>query len=184
MVSILIDETILLRSYQPDDAAALFRVTDASRRHLRPWLGWVDNTTRQEHSLQFIQQSLLELNQQQSLSLGIFRHQQIIGGIGMYNWDQQLKKAQVGYWIAQDFEGQGIVTRCAGRFVDFLFDRLKLNKIELHYALTNKRSAAVCERLGAKTEGIIRTGCLVNGMPEDMVITGILRTEWERLTEK
>jgi len=184
MVSILIDETIQLRSYRPDDAAELFRAISASRAHLRTWLSWTDHTTKQEHSLQFIQQSLQELQQQQSLALGIFHHLQIIGGIGMYNWDHRLKRAQVGYWIAKDFEGKGIVTICCRRFVDFLFEKLELHKIELHFAVSNRRSAAVAQRLGAKTEGVIRAGCLINGQPEDMVVTGILRNEWEAGNKK
>lgn len=179
MVSILIDEATLLRSYRPEDAAELFRAIYASRDHLRPWLSWVNHTTRQEHSLQFINQSLQELHEQQSLALGIFHHQQIIGGIGMHNREVHLKRVQIGYWIAKDFEGQGIITKCSLRFVDFLFEKLGLNKIELHFAVPNTRSAAVAQRLGAKTEGIIRAGCLVNGLPEDLVVTGILRSEWQ-----
>jgi ribosomal-protein-serine acetyltransferase len=180
MVSILIDDELLLRNYHPDDAAALFQLINESRAHLRTWLSWVDRTTKPEHSLQFIQQSLQDINTQQSLTLGIFRNREIIGGIGMHNWDQELKRAQVGYWIARQFEGQGIITRSAERFLDFLFQKLNLNKIELHFALRNTRSAAVAQKLGAKTEGIIRAGCLVNGMHEDLVITGILRTEWNQ----
>ncbi len=180
MVSILIDDEILLRNYQPDDAAALFHVINESRGHLRSWLSWVDRTTKQEHSLQFIQKSLQDINNQQSLTLGIFRNREIIGGMGMHNWDHELKRAQIGYWIAKDFEGKGIITRSARRFVDFLFQKLRLNKIELHFAVRNRHSGAVAQRLGAKTEGIIRAGCLINGIPEDLVISGILRSEWNQ----
>jgi len=180
MVSILIDDELLLRTYQPDDAAALFNVISGSRAHLRTWLGWVDRTTKPEHSLQFIQQSLQDINTQQSLTLGIFRNREIIGGIGMHNWDQELKRAQIGYWLAKDFEGKGIIIRSARRFLDFLFQKLDLNKIELHFAVRNTRSAAVAQKLGAKTEGIVRAGCLINGIPEDLVITSILRSEWKQ----
>lgn len=180
MVSILIDDEIFLRSYQPEDAPALFQAINRSRAHLRPWLNWVDRTTKPDHSLQFIQKSLQETNHQQSLTLGIFRNREIIGSIGMHNWDQELKRAQIGYWISSEFEGQGIITRSATRFADFLFQKLGLNKIELHFAVPNKRSAAVAQKLGVKTEGIIRAGCIINGQPEDLVVTGILRSEWQQ----
>src|SRR5689334_7448554 len=172
MVSILIDDNILLRTYQPEDAAALFRAVDKSRQHLRPWLSWVDATTKQEQSAGFIQQSLAQLSSQQSLSLGIFYNQEIIGGMGLHEWNHYIKKAQIGYWIDKDFEGQGIITTCATRFIDFIFEKLGLNKIELHFMPHNKRSAAVAEKLGAKVEGIIRQSHMMNGRLEDIVITG------------
>jgi len=180
MVSILIDDNILLRTYQPEDAAALFRAVDKSRQHLRPWLSWVDATIKQEQSVGFIQQSLAQLNNQQSLSLGIFYNQEIIGGIGLHEWNHYIKKAQIGYWIDKDFEGQGIITKCTGRFIDFIFEKLGLNKVELHFMPHNKRSAAGAEKLGAKVEGIIRQSHMMNGRLEDIVITGILKNEWRK----
>ena len=179
MVSILIDDDILLRTLEPEDAPLLFKAINASRIHLRPWLNWVDRTQRPEHSLQFIQQSQQQMHQQEALALGIFHGQQIIGGMGMHGWDHNLKKAQIGYWICKDWEGKGIISRCAERFLDFLFEKLSLNKVELHFMVQNSRSAAVAQRLGARIEGVIRQSLWNNGMLTDVVITGILKEEWE-----
>lgn len=181
MVSILIDEHLLLRSFQPDDAPALFRAVDEDRMHLRPWLRWVDVTTKQEHIMQFIQRAQQQLHNQEALELGIVYDRRIIGGIGMHDWDHMLKKAQVGYWISKDFEGKGIVHRCLMHFIDFLFDKPGLNKIEIHFMPGNKRSSALAERLGFKIEGVIRQSYFMNGRLEDLVITGLLKTEWTPL---
>lgn len=180
MVSILVDEEIQLRTYTPDDAAELFRCINGSRGHLRPYLSWVDTTTRPEHSLQFIQNAQAQQNNQEAMAMGIFRNQrELIGGIGMHQWDHYLRKAQVGYWIAKDYEGKGIMLRCATRFIDFLFDKLDLNKVEMHLLPQNTRSAALTQKLGAKVEGVLRQSIKVNGRLEDVVVTGILRSEWK-----
>ena len=179
MVSILIDDELLLRSFQPDDAPELFRMVDASRQHLRHWLNWVDPTTKPEHSLQFIQQSLQQLNSQEAIALGIFKKQHIIGGIGMHNWDHKLRKAMLGYWIDKEHEGKGIVQQCMYRFINFLFEKTDLNKLEIHFVPANTRSAVVAEKLGFKTEGILRQSHLRNGMLEDIVVTGLLKGEWK-----
>lgn len=180
MVSIIIDNDLLLRTYQPDDAAGLFQVVNENRAHLRTWLQWVDSTQKQDHSLQFIQYSIVQQNAQEALSLGIFHHTRIIGGIGMHHWDQRLKKAQMGYWISKAHEGQGIMTRCCTRFLDFLFDKLQLNKVELHFVPQNLRSAAIAKRLGFTVEGVIRQSHERNGSLEDIVVTGLLQSEWTR----
>src|SRR5262249_36999655 len=160
---IIIDNKILLRSYKVEDAQELFHAVNGSRGHLKPWLNWVDKTTKPEHSLQFIQQSIHQLNTQEALALGIFFNDKIIGGIGMHHWDLETKKAQLGYWISKEQEGRGIMNNCLVRFVDFLFEKIALNKIEIHFIPANKRSAKVAERLGFKVEGIIRQSHLRNG---------------------
>lgn len=179
MVSILIDGDLHLRSHHAGDAPELLRAVNASRPHLRPWLTWVDGTTKVEHSLQFIQQSLQRQHNQEALELGIFMGTEIIGGIGMHQWDHNLKRGQIGYWIAREHEGKGILTQCLERLMDFLFDKLQLNKIEIHYVPHNKRSAVVAQRLGCQVEGVLRQSYLIHGQLYDIVVTGLLRGEWK-----
>ena len=102
----------------------------------------------------------------------------MIGGIGMHDWDHYLNRAQIGYWMVPALQGKGIMQECASRFISFLFEKLKLNKVEIHYLPANTRSAALAARLGAQVEGIIRHSVMVHGKPEDLVISGILRSEW------
>ena len=179
MVSIIIEKELQLRSYQVEDMASLFAAINNSRQHLNPWLDWVSKTTKPEHSLQFIQDSLRQLDDQDALALGIFVGDTVIGGIGMHQWDKKTRRAQIGYWIAHEYEGKGIITRCLTSFITFLFEKIGLNKIEIHFAQPNKRSAKVAGRLGFKIEGIVRQSILRNGMPEDVVISGLLKSEWK-----
>ena len=181
MVSILIDDELLLRSFEPEDAQELFRVVEASREHLRPWLPWVDMSTKPEHSLQFIQQSKTQQHNQVGIALGIIYNRHIIGSMGMHNWDHTLKKAQLGYWITKEYEGKGIIQKCLAAFIDFLFNKAGLNKVEIHFMVNNHRSARVAEQAGFKVEGIIRQSYLMNGIYHDIVITGLLKKEWPGL---
>lgn len=181
MVSILIDDQLLLRSFTTEDTPALFKAIDESRGHLRSWLRWVDVTTKPEHINQFILRTLQQLNHQEALELGIVYNRQIIGGIGMHEWNHTLKKAQIGYWIKKEYEGQGIVHRCLVHFIDFLFEKVGLNKIEIHFMPANTRSASLSERLGFKVEGLIRQSYFMNGKLEDLIVSGLLCTEWTPL---
>jgi ribosomal-protein-serine acetyltransferase len=179
MVSIVVDDSLWLRSYRVENADELFNVINTSRSHLHPFLEWVDKTTKPEHSLQFIQQSLHEMNTQESLALGIFHNGKIIGGVGMHKWDLATKRAQIGYWIGKEYEGQGMVYGCLVKFIDFLFEKIGLNKIEIHFIPANLRSAKLANRLGFKTEGVIRKSVMRNGQPEDIVVAGLLKSEWK-----
>lgn len=175
-----VSDDIVLRNYQEEDAATLFNVIDANRQHLRPWLIWVDGTLKEEHSLEYIRAAKQEQYDQKSIAFGIFKKDTLIGGIGMHQWDQRLKKAQIGYWLIRQEEGKGILHQCAAVVFTYLFEQLHLNKIELHHLPANTRSAAVARRLNFKVEGILRDSFLMNGRFNDLVINGLLRSEWTR----
>ena len=180
MVLINVDNNLILRSFKTEDATALFDAVNGNRTHLHAWLNWVDRTKRPEHSLQFIEQSISQQHNQEGLALGIFYQDHIIGGIGMHHWDKEIKCAQIGYWVSKEYEGKGIINTCLIRLIDFLFEKTGLNKIEIRFIPTNIRSARVATRLGFKTEGIIRQSIINNGLPEDLVITGLLKSEWSK----
>lgn len=175
-----ISPELTLRSFDRADAAELFAVVDQNRAYLRPWLSWVDVTLKPEHSLAFIEDSLRQTEEQQGIALGIFLEGKIIGSIGMYLWQHALRKAQIGYWIAREQQGKGLMTQCLRPFIDFLFHQLGLNKIEIHFVPTNTRSAVIAEKFQAKIEGILRDSYLSNGKLCDLVIAGILKSEWEQ----
>ena len=171
-----------MRSYEADDAPALFAAVNASRAHLGQWLEWVSHTTKVEHSLRYIQDAIHNAKMQQSVSLGIFYDGKIIGGVGMHQWNHVVKKAQIGYWIIKEYEGKGIINECLQCFAQFLFEKAGLNKIEIHFSVANSRSGKVAERLGGKIEGVIRQSAMRNGVPEDVAVAGILKSEWKLTT--
>jgi ribosomal-protein-serine acetyltransferase len=146
-------------------------------------LNWVDATTKTEHSLQFIQSAIAQQATGEAMALGIFlrEERQLIGGIGMHHWNHELKLAQVGYWISRECQGRGLMHRSAVRFLDFLFRKVGMNKVEMHIVTHNTRSLKLAERLGAQWEGRIRQSLKVGGKLEDVIVTGILRSEWEAL---
>lgn len=175
---IVVDNEIILRNYREEDAPGLFATVEANRAHLRQWLIWVDGTLKEEHSLEYIRAARQEQYDQQSLAFGIFRNDRLIGGLGMHQWDQRLRKAQIGYWLVKEEEGRGVLSRCAEIFIGYLFRQLQLNKIELHHLPDNVRSAAVARRLGFTVEGIWRDSFLIHGRLQPVVVNGLLRREW------
>jgi len=166
-----------VRSFEVGDAQELFAAIDGSRRHLNPWLNWVSKTVRPEQSLEFIQRSLQKAHDQEGLDLALVYKGKIVGGIGMHAWEHETRRAQIGYWISAEYEGKGIVAKSLSGFTGFLFEKIGLNKIEIHFVQANTRSARIAARLGFKIEGIIRQSVIRNGMPEDLVVAGLLKVE-------
>lgn len=168
----------MLRTYLEEDAAEHYQLVRENRNHLRPWLRWVDAHTKEAHSLDYIRYTHAQQDTQQALMLGIFETEKLIGEVGMHLWEQELKKAQIGYWIAATHQGKGILNACLSRFFQYIFDHLGMNKLEVRFVPSNIRSAQLAERMGCKIEGVLRDSYFVNGRLENLVVTGILKKEW------
>lgn len=165
---------VAIRTYVLGDAAELFALVDASRDRLRPWMIWEPTTKTVDDTRAFIQACLSSNDFEGN---GLWRDGRLIGGVGL-SLDTMANSGEIGYWVAGDHEGQGIVTRACARFFDFAFDELGLHRMELSAAVGNERSRAVAARLGMREEGIARDGCRVEAGYLDLVTYGILEDEW------
>jgi ribosomal-protein-serine acetyltransferase len=166
---------VVVRTYTLDDAQALFDLIDSNRDHLRPWMIWEHTTKGVDDTRTYIQSCLddpvsIEGN-------GIFVDGALGGGIGL-DIDTLSNSGEIGYWLAKEHEGRGIVTRACERFFDLAFDELGLHRVELQAASDNVRSRAVAARLGMREEGVWRDGIRVADGYLDSVGYGILEDEW------
>jgi ribosomal-protein-serine acetyltransferase len=178
MLHIKVNEDLLLRTYEAEDAEELFAVIHKNREHLRPWLLWVDATQTVKDSEQFILDSLYQLETEDGIAMGIFYKKKLVGGIGMLHRNHHLQLAHIGYWLDKDFEGQGLMLLSTQQFISYIFNHLNINKLEIRFVPENKRSASLATKLHAKVEGILRDSFLQNGVFKDVVVTGILKKEW------
>ena len=92
------------------------------------------------------------------------------------SWEQRL--AEIGYWLDQELQGRGIITRACRTLVTYAFEEYGLNKVEIHAAAGNAPSRAVAERLEFTQEGVVRQIEWLSGVPHDMIIYGKLASEW------
>jgi len=170
-----IGDGVVVRSYTIDDAQSLYDLIDANRDHLRPWMIWEKTTKSVDDTRTFIQSCLDE-----PVSIegnGIWVDGELAGGIGL-DIDTLSNSGEIGYWLAESYEGRGIITRACERFFDMAFDELGLHRMELQAASGNVRSRAVAGRLGMHEEGVARDGIRVADGYLDSVEYGILEDEW------
>jgi ribosomal-protein-serine acetyltransferase len=179
MLSLTVNESIVLRTYLDDDASEHFEVVNTNRKHLRGWLRWIDGHTKEANSLDYIRYTQVQQDSQQALMMGIFEDGNFIGEVGMFLWEQDLKKAQIGYWLNKEHEGKGILQLALNRFFKYIFENLSMNKLEVRFVPSNTRSAKLAERMKCKIEGVLRASYFINGKLDDLVVTGILKEEWQ-----
>jgi RimJ/RimL family protein N-acetyltransferase len=77
-----------------------------------------------------------------------------VGSIGLKNIDLVNKKANLGYWIGEQYWNRGIATECVRLMIDYaLSSQLALNEISAYVFPENKASIQVLEKNGMRSNG-------------------------------
>lgn len=108
---------------------------------------------------------------------------EIIGSVSIFTHERH-NKAELGYWIAKSAWGHGYATEATLAMVKYVFETMKLYRIEANHLLRNPSSGKVLQKLGFKYEGYLRQSYLKDGNFEDLLYYGLLRSEFPYLEEK
>jgi len=173
-----IDDGLELRLLEEQHAETVFAVVDRNRAYLRQWLPWLDLSVSADDTRNFIRKSLNEFANGEGLVAGVWENGQVIGAIGYNFIDRSNRVAHIGYWLAFERQGKGVMTRACRAMIDYAFSELKLNRIEIRCATGNTKSCAIPQRLGFKKEGVQRQAEWLYDNFVDLEIYGMLASEW------
>jgi ribosomal-protein-serine acetyltransferase len=173
-----------LRSFSDENAEELFAVVKKNYEHLRPFLQWVTPDFSIETAREFIERTNVGFAENKNPSYGIFYDEKIVGVIGFVNFSRQNRRIEIGYWIDKDCEGRGFIGKSCKALINYVFDELEINRVEIHCSTENTRSWAIPERLGFTLEGVLRQSEWRHTRFYDMAIYGLLKDEWKNLNEK
>lgn len=174
-----IDEKVCLKLIELKDAEELFQLTEQSRSYLRQWLPWLDITTKQEDTEEFIKDCLKGYTENKSLNTIILFNNQVVGTAGFNNINWSNKTATIGYWLGEAFQGNGIMTKVAKGLADYAFNEMNLNKVEIRAAAENLKSRKIPERLGFVNEGCLRQAEWLYDHFVDHIVYGMLAIDWK-----
>lgn len=175
-----VDPDTELRVQVEKDAEALFQLVQANRAYLRRWLPWIDYTQSVDDERAYIRSTQLQYQENQAIIFSIWFRGQIVGSIGYAPFDWVNRRAELGYWLAKDYQGQGLMTRSCQTLIRYAFEELKMNKVEIRCATGNTASGAIPQRLGFTQEGIIRQAEWLYDHYVDLHLFGLLESEWRQ----
>lgn len=156
-------------------------VAAKNRDHLYDWLPWAKNTP-DESSVEHYTTAPEKKQQNESVDWNIYNKDNLVGAVGLMARNKDPYVLEVGYWLAKDSEGQGIISKCVNAIVDLAFNETEATAIEIGCDKTNDKSAAVAKRCGfklhheAKREFPIGKGRLET---DDGLYFWFTREDWE-----
>ena len=128
----------------------------------------------------FISDSMYKNASGDALTTFILQDQDVAGSVGVIHFNRDHKTCEIGYWLRQELQGQGIMTKACRCLIDHIFRTKSMNRIEIRVATGNVKSRNVPLRLGFAHEGTLRQAIYMYKEFRDIDLFSLLRTEWEK----
>lgn len=102
----------------------------------------------------------------------------LVGAVSL-SIDAANQTAELGYWIGVPYWGRGYATEAAQAMVGYGFTELDLYRIHACHLAPNAASGRVMQKLGMTREGLLRAHVVKGGVHHDLVLYGLLRSEFK-----
>jgi len=172
---------VFLRAPQMADFAVWAALREQSRTFLTPWEPtWPDDDLTRSSFRRRLRRYAEDQRCDQAYAFLLFRKADnaLLGGITLTNVRRGVAQAgSMGYWIGAPFAAQGYMTRGVAALVPFVFDVLRLHRVEAACIPTNQPSISLLERSGFKREGYAREYLCINGLWQDHLLYARLRSD-------
>jgi RimJ/RimL family protein N-acetyltransferase len=174
-------ERLVVRCYQPSDAPLVKAAIDQSLDQLQRFLPWARNEpTTVAQKAQLLRQFRGQFDLGQDYAYGAFdlRESVLLGSSGLHTRVGQGAR-EIGYWVRSDHTGAGLATEMVAALTRVGFEIERLQRIEIHCAPDNPRSAAVARKLGYVHEATLRQRQPVgDGRLRDTMIWTLFSTDY------
>ncbi len=151
--------TLLLRRYLPSDAFTLAEVYRANRERLKEdFPNRIERVVDAESAEAFIWERAQMWEKCDAFHFGIWNKTSKLyaGEVCFKNLVWSVPKADIGYYVVQEYEGKGLMSASVRLLLPFAFEHLRIEKLQLRCSTENVASRRVAERCGFMLEGVLR----------------------------
>ena len=169
---------LLLRPFQLSDASDVQRlagnwaIADTTLNVPHPYEDGMAEAWISTHQPSF------DAGELAAFAITLKANSELVGAVGL-QVAQSFDRANMGYWIGEPFWGLGYCTEAARSIVKYGFTELKLQRLHAQHLARNPASGRVLQKIGMSKEGTARQHTKKWGKFEDLVLYGLLRSEWE-----
>ncbi|MFT7871019.1 MULTISPECIES: GNAT family N-acetyltransferase [Amycolatopsis] len=138
------EDGFTLARWQFADGPELVATVNGSLEHLGAWMIWASGGYTAEDGAEFLRTTRQNWASGETHDFAIRVDGSIAGAVGVMAREGGV---EIGYWLAREFVGRGLVTRAVTLLTEEAF-RLGAGYVEIKHDERNVRSGAVPARLG------------------------------------
>ena len=122
--------------------------------------------------------AMLSADEKETFAFAITVNGRVVGSIGVFRQGNiHRRTAELGYYIAEEYWGKGLMTEAVRQTCEFVFDTSDMIRIYAEPFAYNKASCRVLEKAGFQYEGTLRSNAVKNGKIVDMKMYSLLKEE-------
>lgn len=151
-------ERLVIRCYEPGDAALLKDAIDSSLDHLRPWMPWVETEPQTlEEKADLLKSFRSQFDLGDNFVMGIFSadETELVGGSGLHPRVEP-GGLEIGYFVRSSRVREGYVTESTAALTRVGFEICGADRIEIRIDPGNEVSKGVPRKLGYTEEATLR----------------------------
>jgi len=165
------DFNTFLQLAQDEDAWNYFTLNLADKEQLKKWMdmAFADRAANTRRPFTIIDKA----------------SNQIAGSMSMGNISVHDLRLEIGWsWLAKDFRSTDINRHSKYAMMKYAFDTLQFERVEFKTDVLNERARKGLEKIGGKTEGILRSHMTMwNNRRRDSIYYSVLKNEWLQLKQ-
>ena len=172
----LFSNDICLRPFETCDVPAFVEAARESRATVGRWMQWCHNDYSKTDAESWFALAAKNMRESVAYELGIFTSDRkgFLGGVGLNQFNGEHNFCNLGFWVRESKQRQGVAARAACALAEFGFRELKLTRIEIVVAEGNVLSRRVAEKIGATFECVARNRLVVNGSPHAAAVYSLV----------
>ncbi|PRY05733.1 RimJ/RimL family protein N-acetyltransferase [Pontibacter ummariensis] len=180
----LSDERVLLRPYASTDLAQLALITQDEDI----WRYMPTRISNQEELATWVQ--AVEKGRAQGTRYTFMIEDratgQLAGSTSYGNVSLPDRRLEIGWtWLTKPYRGSGLNRHCKFLLLQYAFEVLDFERVELKTDVLNTRSRKAMLKIGATEEGVLRSHTqLHDGRRRDTIYYSILRPEWAQVKQR
>ncbi|MET4561161.1 RimJ/RimL family protein N-acetyltransferase [Lysinibacillus parviboronicapiens] len=172
------NDIVLLRPITKEDVSEMLAA--GSYPEIWPYLS--TNIEQESDVHNFVNKALFAKSQQKEFPYAIVDKisGEIIGSTRFMDIDDNHKRLEIGHtWITPAFWRTAINTNCKYLLLQYCFEVLGLQRVQIKTDQENIRSQKAIERIGAIKEGVMRNHMIrKDGTPRHTVMYSIILEQW------
>jgi [ribosomal protein S5]-alanine N-acetyltransferase len=169
---------VYLRTPQSNDYLAWAELRAQSREFLTPWEPtWSSSELTKISFRRRLKHYARDLREDLGYAFFLFRSgdDTLLGGLTLSNVRRGVTQAcTLGYWVGAPYSGQGAMTAGVRAIVPFVFDSLRLHRLEAACLPHNEASRRLLVRAGFTHEGLARRYLKINGIWQDHLLYALV----------
>lgn len=170
------DGRIVIRRWRRDDAPALLDLVRESAAEIGSRMMWTDTVPDLAGAEQSVAERLAQWDSGEGYGFNVVDAAtgRMLGGCALGHFNHKHRFGNIGYYVRTGERGRGIAVAAVRLVLQFGFEDLQLQRLEILVEPDNLPSLRVAEKLGAFREGVLRHRLLIHNQPRDAVMFSLL----------